>query len=1044
MTTACLVLGTSQVWAQDRVISGTVTSDAGKPLAGVIVTVKGTSVRAVTDANGRYTVTAPTGANRLVFSGETVAMEEAAISGNSVNVQLTQQAVQLEGLVVTALGITREQRSVSTSVETVKGSALNQTPQTNLVSALSGQVSGVQVTTAGPQGGSARVVIRGANSLTGNNQPLFVVDGVPIDNSAPRLYGGHVGSLNNYNNVDYGNAAGDINPNDVESITVLKGPNAAALYGSRAANGAIIITTKSGRNRSGGLGITASSSVTFDSPLRLPSYQNQFGQGYEGLFEYVDGNYGGVYDGTDESWGPALNGSVRKQWFGEGPWTASPNNVRDFWENGATQSYNVAVSGSADRANMRVSVSHLNQNGMGPGFELEQTSALLNGGATLTDRFRVDASAQYINRDGKNRYGTGYEGDNPMLQFIWFGRQVDIKQLRQAYQANPGQMVNWNYSYHSNPYWLALENGNTDNRDRIIGNVSGTYDLTDWMSATLRSGTDWYREGRERTWAGGTIGLDHVGQVGTFATDEIYSQQVNTEFLLSADRDLNDQFSFNATVGAARRDEEYSNNQVFVPELNTPGLFTVANAALLPQAQDFQSRKRVNSILGQATLGFRDVLFVDATARNDWSSTLPAENNSYFYPSVSGSFIFSDAFPQLATSVLSYGKIRASWARVGSDAAPYQLATTHYWQQPFGAVPGYATGNLLPNPALRPEETTSTELGTELRFFGNRAGLDLTYYSRESTDQIVQVQVSPTSGFSHQLVNAGVMSNKGVDLGLNFTPVRTTAFEWDMRASYNRNRNRVESLPEGLQALTLGTFWGVSVQARVGEPYGVLFGGTIPRDSVTGKQTFFGGYPGYTPGAPGVIGNYNPDWIGSFSNNFRFRSLNMSVLLDGRKGGDIFSVTNMFGRYAGVLSETADGRCVYAETPGSGLPVCGAGAGMTVTGVDATTGKEMTWTGINAQDYWQGTYGIHEMHVEDGSFVKLREITLGYSMPESFARRFGTHGMNVSLTGRNLWMWARAKHIDPETAFDASNAQGFEFGQLPSARSIGFNISVTP
>jgi TonB-linked SusC/RagA family outer membrane protein len=1039
-------------------VSGRVTNQQGQPEAAVLVRISELNVGVSTGADGTYRLVIPGSrlagtqqvqvtATRQGLTTGTATVTLAPGAALTQNFTLAPAALLLEGVIVTAMGITREERSVSTSLSSIEGASLTQVPQTNLVSALSGQASGVQVTTAGPQGGSARVVIRGSNSLTGNNQPLFVVDGVPIDNSAPRLYGG-MAAVTNYSNLDYGNAAGDINPHDIESITVLKGPNAAALYGSRAANGAILITTRSGRSGQQGLGITVSSSITSESPLRLPRYQNAFGQGCEGWFEYVDGNYGGVCDGTDESWGPALDGRVIDQWFGRGPWVASPNNVKQYWESGLTQSYNVALTGSSDRANMRVSVSHLNQDGMGPGFTLNQTTAALNGGATLSDRIRVNTAVQYITRDGRNRYGGGYEGDNPMLQFIWYGRQVDMGQLRQAYDANPGEMVNWNYSYHSNPYWLAIENTNSDTRDRIIGNVSGTYQFTDWLNATGTAGTDWYRDGRLRTWAGGTIGLDHVGQVGTFARDDIYSQIRNYNLLVAADRDLTDRISLNAVVGTERRDETFNRGNVFVPELNTPRLYTVANAALLPQPTDFRSRKRVNSVLGQATLGYRDFLFMDLTARNDWSSTLPEGNNSYFYPSVSGSFIFTDAFPTFLTSMLGYGKVRASWARVGNDAAPYQLAMTHTWLQPFGAVPGYTTGNLLPNPDLRPEETTAFELGTELRVPGNRAGIDVTYYDRRSTDQIVQVQVSPASGYTHQLVNAGVMTNRGFDVGLNLSPLRLdNGFEWDMRASYNRNRNRVVSLPEGVQSLTLGTFWGVSVQARVGEPYGALFGGTIARDSATGLPLLYDGYPEYHPGAPGVIGNYNPDWIASLSNTLRFRNLSVNFLLDGRKGGDIFSVTNMFGLYAGVLDETVAGRC-YDETwgnPDGGMPACSApGAGITVRGVDRTTGEETTWTNINPNYYWQGWYSIHEQHVVDGSFVKLRELTLGYTLPGTMTRRIGVQGVNVALTGRNLWMWSRARHIDPETAFDASNAQGFEFGQLPTARSVGFNISVTP
>jgi TonB-linked SusC/RagA family outer membrane protein len=1043
---------------ENATVSGRVTNAQGQPESAVLVRIESLNVGATSGADGTYRIVIPGARVRAGQSVQVVASRQGLASVTrsvtlSPGANVTQDfpmaasAILLEGMVVTALGITREERSVSTSVSSIDGSSLTAVPQTNLVSALTGQASGVQVTTAGPQGGSARVVIRGSNSLTGNNQPLFVVDGVPIDNSAPRLYGGIAGGTN-YSNIDYGNAAGDINPNDIESITVLKGPNAAALYGSRAANGAIIITTRSGRATGRGLGISVSSSVTREDPLRLPSYQNEYGQGCEGWFEYVDGNYGGDCDGTDESWGPKLDGRVINQWFGMGPWVPAPNNVRDFWENGLTQSYNVALTGSSERANMRISLSHLNQDGMGPGLNIDQTTASLNGGASLSDRLRVNTSVQYITRDGRNRYGGGYEGDNPMLQFIWYGRQVDMGQLRQAYRDNPGQMVNWNYSYHSNPYWITLENSNWDNRDRIIGNVSATYELNNWLSATGTTGTDWFRDGRLRTWAGGTIGLDHVGSVGTFARDEIYNQIRNHNILITADRDLTSQFSLNALVGAERRDETGNRTEVFVPELNTPRLYSVSNAALLPQTNDFRSRKRVNSLLGQTTFGFRDFLFVDATARNDWSSTLPQGNNSYFYRSVSGSFIFTDAFPSFLSSALSYGKVRASWARVGNDAAPYQLAVTHAWLQPFGAVPGYATGNLIPNPNLRPEETTAIELGTELRFLNDRAGIDVTYYDRESRDQIVQVQVSPASGYTHRLVNAGVMTNRGLDIGLNLSPLRlANGFEWDMRANYNRNRNRVESLPEGVESLTLGTFWGVSVQARVGEPYGALFGGTIARDSATGLPLLYDGYPEYTPGPTGVIGNYNPDWIGSLTNTFRFRNVSLNLLVDGRKGGDIFSVTNMFGRYAGVLEETAAGRCYDASwgNPQGGMPACTAsGAGMTVRGVDRTTGEVKTWTNINPNYYWPGWYGVHEMHVDDGSFVKLREATFGYTMPGSMTRRMGISGLNLALTGRNLWMWSKAKQIDPETAFDASNAQGFEFGQLPTARSVGFNITVTP
>ncbi|HEU0078352.1 MAG TPA: TonB-dependent receptor plug domain-containing protein, partial [Longimicrobiaceae bacterium] len=464
VTTACLVLGSEHAWAQDRVVTGTVTSDAGSPLAGVVVTVKGTNVRAVTDENGRYTITVPTGAQRLVFSGQAVTSEEAAITGNTVNASLGSQAVALEGLVVTALGITQQEKAVGTAVQSVRGEDLTEARETNIVNALSGKVSGLQVTNAGPQGGSSRVVIRGASSIKGNNQPLFIVDGVPIDNSFPtnpiaRTQPDRVG----YGGYDYGNAASDVNPNDIESITVLKGPNAAALYGSRAANGAIVITTKSGKN-SRGLGISVTQNVSFEDPLRLPEYQNTFGQGAEGEFEFVDGAGGGNNDGVDESWGPRCDGRMIPQFFSGGapaPFVCQPDNVRNFFETGRTLTTNVALATSNDRANVRLSVTNMDQDGMYPGNELNRLTGALNGGINLTDKLRADASVQYVATDGENRPGTGYDATNVMEQFVWFGRTVDTGRLKQL-RDDADQPFNWNHNYHNNPYWLALVNNNFD------------------------------------------------------------------------------------------------------------------------------------------------------------------------------------------------------------------------------------------------------------------------------------------------------------------------------------------------------------------------------------------------------------------------------------------------------------------------------------------------------------------------------------------------------------------------------------------------------
>jgi TonB-linked SusC/RagA family outer membrane protein len=1060
-----LALAVQDAAAQTRRITGRVTSaETGQGLPSVQVLVTGTSVGTLTDNNGAYVLeNVPASAATLTFSSLGYATRQAPISGDVVNVALTTQAVALEGVVVTALGQEQQKRAIGTAVQEVQGEQLTQARETNIVNALSGKVSGVQITNAGPQGGSSRIVIRGANSITGNNQPLFIIDGIPIDNTPSSL------AFRGYGGVDYGNAAQDINPNDIAAITVLKGPNAAALYGSRAANGAIVITTKKGRAGQG-LGITASVNQSFETPLRLPQYQNQYGQGYGGEFAYVNGAGAGLNDDADASWGPKLDAGLMIPQFNSPvvngvrqptPWVSNPDNVRGFFETGRTLNTNVAVSTASENANVRLSLSNMRQDGMYPGFQLDRTTVSLAGGADLTERLNANASVQYVNSDGKNRPGTGYDGDNPMLQFVWFGRQVDVSQLKQRRNAD-GSMYNWNHNYHSNPYWIALENANFDARDRVIGSGSVSYQLTDWLTGTVRGGTDWYRDWRKRTYADGTIGIapglngEGIGANGAFGEDQFFRQETNLDFLLSAQRELTNAFSLSGSFGGNRRTNDYKSSRVYVEDLSAPGIYSVSNFAITPVMADRTEEKQVNSLYGQAQLGYNNYLFVDVTGRNDWSSTLPAEHNSYFYPSVSTSFIFTDAIPALGSGILSYGKLRAGWAQVGNDASPYQTMSTYSPSLPFRGMPRVAVQNLIPNPNLKPETTTSIELGTELSFFGGRLDLDATYYDAQTTDQIIRVDISPTSGYTQKLLNAGTLKNRGVELMATAIPVRLdNGFEWEMTANFAKNKSTVADLPEGIDAITLGTYWSLRVEAREGDPYGALYG--FPYRRVDDESSPYHGQKiiSASSGAPlrgtslEVLGNYNPDWTGSLSNTLRYKNVDFSFLLDTKQGGKIFSVTEMFGRYAGILEETVPGRCNWPDkagnVPNNGLQPCGPSTGLVIPGVKLVDGKYVeNDVVISAEDYWSLLYGTHEAHLVDASYVKLRELRLGYTLPNSMTRRLGIHGANVSLVGRNLWLNTKGKHIDPETAFDASNVQGIEFGQLPSARSIGINFVVTP
>jgi TonB-linked SusC/RagA family outer membrane protein len=1041
-----------RVAAQEaRQVTGQVLEgESRQPMVGVQVTVRGTSTGTMTNDRGMFTILVPGHATALVFTYVGHRTEEVRLANlaGPVQVLMQPQPIGLEGIVVTALGVEREKRSLGYSVQDVSGDRLNEVPNVNVVNSLKGNVAGVHITEAGPTGGSSRIVIRGASSVAGNNQPLFIIDGVPIDNSAPRNTG--------FGGIDYGNAAQDIDPNNIETISILKGPNAAALYGSRAQNGAIVITTKSGRGiAAAGLGMSATMSLMASSPLRLPNYQNLYGQGWQGQFRFVDGRGGGVYDHFDESWGPRLDGRLIDQFHGpQQPWVPAPNNVRDFFDTGRELNMNVAVARAGDNSNVRLSITNTNVASMFPGNTINRLGVAVKGGASLTDRLSAEASVNYINQGGENRAGTGYDEDNPMQQFIWFGRQVDLKQLRQfrcqggePHGCQLGAQYNWNYNYHNNPYWEMLVNGNEDDRDRVIGHVASAYQVTNWLNVRGQLSRDWYRE-RRKDWIH-HYSLDDSGQ-GSFNQQGIYRAETNAELLLGSRHNLSPNLQLTATAGANMRRNDFNVDSVTVTRLAFPGIYTVDNAAVTPETGDFESVQEVRSVLASLSMNYAGWLNVDVTGRNDWSSTLPRGNNSYFYPSISSAFVFTDAL-NWQSPMLSSGKLRASWTRVGNDAAPYQLASVFNAQQGWGGVPMFQTPATLSNPDLKPEETTAWEIGTDLGFLDERVGFVLTYYDSRTKNQILGVQISRASGFTNQVLNAGEMRNYGLELLLSANPVRRERFSWDVTLNWGKNNSQVRELYGDLQTLVLGTYWSLDVEARCGwkcrgdsgpafdgepdyYPYGTMFGNGYLRDDQGRMILTAAGVP-RPDGQRRVLGNYNPDWNGGIQNRFRFGPAELSVLVDGQKGGNIFSVTNWFGEYAGVLQSTIRGRETDWCDPG--IVVEGVLPDGRVNGQDAQVS-------ICPHQFFQRNFGIQESGIGDASYLKLREIRLGYTLPTRFVSRFGFSGGSVALIGRNLAMWTNIDNIDPETAFDASNVQGIEFGQHPTARSIGFSLSIRP
>ena len=1031
---ALTLLAPAALGAQEgRSVSGRVTvEDGAQPLAGVQVMVKGTNVGTLTNQEGSFTLRVPAGATTLVFTYIGYRTTEVPIQ-DEVNVSLQREAIGLEGIVVTALGVQREQRSLGYSIQELRGEDLTRVPELNIVNSLQGEVAGVNVTDAGPTGGTARIIIRGSSSITGDNQPLFIIDGIPIDNSSP--------SNDGFGGIDYGNAAQDIDPANIESISVLKGPNAAALYGSRASNGAIVITTKSGRGAgSQGPGITATSSVTFERPLRLPSYQNLYGQGFNGEFRFVDGAGGGTNDFADESWGPRLDGRLIDQFTGpQQPWVPQPDNVRSFFDTGTTWNTNVAIARASERSNVRLSVTNTQVSSMAPGNTLGRISVALKGGADITDRLSTEASLNYMNQEADNRMGTGYDEDNPMQSFIWFGRQVDMSALRnyRCHAGAPtacseGGQFNWNYNYHNNPFWEQLVNANGDERDRLLGHMQASLELNDWITVTGRVGRDWYREHRKNVVA--FHSLDDAGD-GGFGEATNYLSETNADVLLSATRQLTSAITLDVNAGGNLRRNSLEQSGVNVSALTAPDIFTIDNAAVTPNPNDNTELKKVRSLYGSLSLNYGGWFNVDVTGRNDWSSTLPEGNNSYFYPSISSAFVFSDALG-MQGSLFSSGKVRASWTRVGNDTDPYQLASVFNAQQAWGSTPMFAVPDRLPNRELKPEQTTAWEIGTDLGFLDERLGFVLTYYTNTTEDQILPVQTSATSGYTTQILNAGEVENRGVELLLRATPIRMDdGLRWDMTVNWSKNESEVKRLFGDLETLVLGTYWSMNIEARVGEPYGVFYGNGYLMDDQGRWLLDARGRP-QADSERRILGNYNPDWIGGIQNRFSYGPFELSVLVDGQKGGDIFSTTNWFGQYSGVLESTLRGRESDICDPGIVVPGVLPDGSINGDGTNDVT--------VCPQDYFHRNFGNQQSGIDDASYIKLRELRLGFSIPTSLMSRFGFSGGDIALIGRNLALWSNIDNIDPETAFDASNVQGIEFGQFPTARSLGFSISIRP
>ena len=1066
-----LAIGVIQGAAQVTTVRGIVTTEEdGEPVIGASVIVKGTSLGTVTDVNGRFELSGfPPSATRLLISYISLMAKEVAIAPQ-VSVTLKSDTHLLDEVVVTALGISREKKALGYTAQEVKQDALVQGKDNNLLNSLSGKIAGVRITNTQGDVGSSRIVIRGETSIAGENQPLFIVDGIPVDNS----------QLNaRSSGRDFKNAIADLNPEDIKTLTVLKGPNAAALYGARAAHGAIVITTKGGDKRQKGIGITLHSSTQVSFVATLPEFQNLFGQGAGGRFSYVDGKGAGVNDGVDESWGPRLDIGLLIPQFdspldADGnrvatPWVSHPNNVRDYFRMGISTNNGISVARGDDKYQFRVGYNYEKQVSIVPDAGTNKTNISLNTDYHLAKWIVVGATANYIVYTAPSLpgsatpSGSNVRSNSPMLQFLWFGRQVDTNSLKADYTRN------WNSSYYDNPFWSASYNTQSQERHRLIGDLHAEFRLTDGLNVRFRTSTDWYNDRRKSKVKWGSAGAG--SPYGSYAEDAYTVKENNTEVLATYIKQLNKNWGIDALLGFNVRNKQYENNYQAAPRLAVADLYTLTNSRdPLTSSNDFY-RLRQYGLYGSIQLDYRRWAFLNITGRNDWSSTLPVDNNSYFYPSVTASVLLSEAFGWRSKAV-NYLKIRGGWSQVGADANPYQLATVFTSETAFNGNPLQSSSTIGMNPNLKPEKTSSIEAGFEAAFWDNRLCLDFTYYKTDSRNQILKLATTAASGYTSQVRNAGHIRNRGYEIQLGAVPIQTSkGFRWNLDLNYGANSSKVVKLDdEGLITSYQLYSSGIQILASVGEVYGTLFGTSYVRDANGNVVVDANGLPKIST-TNKTLGKFTPDWTGGISNTFSYRSLSLSFLIDASVGGSIFSNTNKTGKYTGVLANTLSGRdaehgglwyytaamgnnvrlpespsysvssdgLYYAQVNGQSTRVYQDG--IMVEGVTESGSKNEEV--VSAEKYYHRIYSIAEANVYDASYVKLREVALSYRLPRLWTQKLHLQEASVTLTGRNLWtIYKSVPNIDPESALTTGNAQGVEAYSLPTTRSFGVNLSV--
>lgn len=1078
--------GIQMAQAQSRSISGKVTSaEDGMGVPGVSISVKGTTIGTVTDINGFFTMDVLPTHRTLVFQYVGMKTQEIEI-GQSVDFNIVMEAdvLLMEEVVVTALGISREKKSLGFAVQELDGDEVSRVKSVNFVNSLAGKSAGVDILQANTMGGSANVVVRGITSLTQNNQALFVVDGVPFNNHNTNQDRPVAGTTSTYQNdgwggYDYGNNAMDINPDDVESMTVLKGAAATALYGSRAANGVILITTKKGKmNVKGGknqIGVSWNSGYVWSrmDPRTAPHYQTLYGGGYgpfyenegvegvaDGYFFYADLDGDGQKDliaptPEDASWGHKFDENIQViQWDAldpyksnyaeKRPWLAQENGLDYYFRTGFQWSNTIALDAANEHGRFRLAYSNIDESGISPNSHNARHNVNFTASYNFTEKFSVDANMSYIFSNAYGRFGTGYDGMNPMQQFgQWFQTNVDTKRLNESWLRADRSQLSWNSSYYDdlhpiyadNAYWTRNMNVQDDNRDRFFGYVAGKYDFTDDLSFSARFSGDVYTTTQNERIAVGSVDQSYYSLF-----TENY-RELNTELMLRYNKAW-EKWSLSAMVGSNFRQDYFTTNLgQTVGGLVVPELYTVSNSVSPVRITETYSDKVVNSLFGQVSLGLMNFLYVDVTGRNDWTSTFkPDGQASYFYPAVNVGFLLTELNGMNDIKGVSLLKVRGNYAQVGNDPPPYRTISTYSQNTSYGDLALFSVNSTQDNPNLVEERTNGWEVGLEGRFINNRIGIDVSYYSTQSFDQIMPVSVSPFTGMTRQWVNGGQIDNHGWEIVLSTTPIQNKNWRWDFNINWWQNRNEVISLyQEDIENIIIYSAWDVSVNATKGEPYGNIRGTDFVWTN--GKKTVDENGYYLMSSNDTTIGNIQPDWKMGIPTTVSWKGISLNLLVDIQKGGDIYSVSTKYGEATGLYANTAE-----LNDKGVQLrdPVEEGGGIRFPETVYADGSPNMTYT--PAWRWGRAFYYNNSptaRYVFDASYVKLRELSISYSLPTKLLENTIFTQVRFAVTGRNLWLiYSNTENFDPEASLGSGNNQGIETGSYPVARSFGFNFTL--